>query len=292
MKKIFSLLLIGLLGIGFTSCKDDDKQVIAPSDISGLTVDTQDKPGFMVLRWETPQDNTIRYIKVAYHDPLLDKEVVRLASVYSDSLLIPDTRQKFGEYEFKVETVSESGQSSAIQTVKATSEPALKTVEFGESKQITLTAEQLSTNAQEASEGPIANLIDNNTGSYFHSDWHGNATTDGGAKHWFQVDTKKSLTYFKYESVARANSANIPDDIDIMGSNDGTTFELIANLTKAKNGIPMNTTAYTSPVMGDNAKPYQYIRYVVNHTNSGTAFFALSEFKLFAVEAKVVDPEK
>lgn len=101
---------------------------------------------------------------------------------------------------------------------------------------------------------------------------------------------KKEITYFKYESVAR-NGSNIPDDVDIMGSNDGVHFELIENLTKAKNGMLMSTSPYTSPVMGNNSKPYRYIRYSVNHTNTGSVFFSMSEFKLFEVDASVVDPE-
>ena len=172
-------------------------------------------------------------------------------------------------------------------TIKAVSEPAPVQVVFGESKQIALTVDQLSTNAQEASEGPIANLIDGNTASYFHTSWSG---TVPPAPHWFQIDTKKEITYFKYESVAR-NGNNIPDDVDIMGSNDGVHFELIENLTKAKNGMLMSTSPYTSPVMGNNSKPYRYIRYSVNHTNTGSVFFSMSEFKLFEVDASVVDPE-
>lgn len=57
-----------------------------------------------------------------------------------------------------------------------------------------------------------------------------------------------------------------------MGSNDGVHFELIENLTKAKNGMLMSTSPYTSPVMGNNSKPYRYIRYSVNHTNTGSVF--------------------
>ena len=224
--------------------------------------------------------NTIRYIKVSYYDYLLEQDVVRLASVYADSVLIPDTRKKFGEYEFN---------AGNVQTIKAVSEPAPVQVVFGESKQIALTVDQLSTNAQEKSEGPIANLIDGDASanSYFHSTWNNPIPA---APHWFQIDVKKEITYFKYESVAR-NGSNIPDDVDIMGSNDGVHFELIENLTKAKNGMLMSTSPYTSPVMGNNSKPYRYIRYSVNHTNTGSVFFSMSEFKLFEVDASVVDPE-
>lgn len=102
-----------------------------------------------MLRWATPDDNTIRYIKVSYYDYLLEQDVVRLASVYADSVLIPDTRKKFGEYEFKVQSYSETGDAGNVQTIKAVSEPAPVQVVFGESKQIALTVDQLSTNAQE-----------------------------------------------------------------------------------------------------------------------------------------------
>lgn len=288
MKKNIFLLAVTLLLIGFASCSDEDAKPIIPSDVIDLSADTQNKPGYIVLRWATPDDNTIRYIKVSYYDYLLEQDVVRLASVYADSVLIPDTRKKFGEYEFKVQSYSETGDAGNVQTIKAVSEPAPVQVVFGESKQIALTVDQLSTNAQEKSEGPIANLIDGNTASYFHTSWSG---TVPPAPHWFQIDTKKEITYFKYESVAR-NGNNIPDDVDIMGSNDGVHFELIENLTKAKNGMLMSTSPYTSPVMGNNSKPYRYIRYSVNHTNTtGSVFFSMSEFKLFEVDASVVDPE-
>lgn len=287
MKKYIYLWAVTLLVMGFAGCSDEDTKPVIPSDVIDLTADTQGKPGYMVLRWVTPDDNTIRYIKVSYYDHLMKQDVVRLASIYADSVLIPDTRRKFGEYEFKVQSYSATGDAGTVQTIKAVSEPAPVQVVFGESRQIALTADQLSTNAQEVSEGPIANLIDGNTGSFFHSSWSG---TPPPSPHWFQVDTKKEITYFKYESIAR-NGNNIPDDVDIMGSNDGVNFELIENLTRSKNGMPMSTTPYTSPIMGDNSKAYRYIRYSVNHTNSGSVFFSMAEFKLFEVAASVVDPE-
>lgn len=287
MKKNIFLLVISVFLVGLASCSDDDKKAIVPSDIIDLSADTQNKPGYIVLRWETPDDNTIRYVKVTYYDYLLEKEVVRLASVYADSVLIPDTRKKFGEYEFKVQSFSESGDAGSLQTIKAVSEPAPIQVVYGDSKQIVLTEEQLSTNAQEGSEGPIKNLLDGDAATYFHSDWHNNFP----APHWFQVDLGKEVTYFKYESIARDNKKDIPNDIDIMGSNDGVNFELIENLTEEKNGMPMSVTPFMSPVMGDNSKPYRYIRYSVNHTNSGAIFFSMAEFKIFEVAASIFDPE-
>ena len=88
MKKNIFLLAVTLLLIGFASCSDEDTKPIIPSDVIDLSADTQDKPGYIVLRWATPDDNTIRYIKVSYYDYLLEQDVVRLASVYADSVLI------------------------------------------------------------------------------------------------------------------------------------------------------------------------------------------------------------
>ena len=89
---------------------------------------------------------------------------MRTASIYADSIEIPDTRKKFGEYQFSVQTVSPTGDKSAVQTISKVSEPALPTFV---STQIALTAADLSTNAQEPTEGPIANLLDGNTGTFF-----------------------------------------------------------------------------------------------------------------------------
>ena len=81
MKKNIFLLAVTLLLIGFASCSDEDAKPIIPSDVIDLSADTQNKPGYIVLRWATPDDNTIRYIKVSYYDYLLEQDVVRLASV-------------------------------------------------------------------------------------------------------------------------------------------------------------------------------------------------------------------
>ena len=63
MKKNIFLLAVTLLLIGFASCSDEDTKPIIPSDVIDLSADTQNKPGYIVLRWATPDDNTIRYIR-------------------------------------------------------------------------------------------------------------------------------------------------------------------------------------------------------------------------------------
>lgn len=82
-------ILISLLYFGLAGC--EKKEEMIPSDITNLQ--TQSSPGQISLYWELPSDETIRYTKVSYYDKLQGKEVTRLASIYSDSLLIPNTRK-------------------------------------------------------------------------------------------------------------------------------------------------------------------------------------------------------
>ncbi|MDE5611614.1 MAG: fibronectin type III domain-containing protein, partial [Odoribacter sp.] len=145
----------------------DDESGITPGEITDLTAEST--PGRIVLRWNTPEEANIHYIEVKYYDPLLKKEVMRTASAYADSIEIPDTRAKYGEYHFTVQSISTTGDKSAVQNIAKVSEAADPT--FGSSTQIVLTAADLSTNAQEPSEGPIANLLDGNTKTFFHTAW-------------------------------------------------------------------------------------------------------------------------
>ena len=128
----------GMLLIGVTlaniSCSSDEDG-ITPAEITNLTAESTS--GRIVLRWDTPEDAGIRYIEVNYYDPLQKKDVMRTASIYADSIEIPDTRKKFGEYQFSVQTVSPTGDKSAVQTISKVSEPALPTFV---STQIALTA--------------------------------------------------------------------------------------------------------------------------------------------------------
>ena len=203
----------GMLLIGVTlaniSCSSDEDG-ITPAEITNLTAESTS--GRIVLRWDTPEDAGIRYIEVNYYDPLQKKDVMRTASIYADSIEIPDTRKKFGEYQFSVQTVSPTGDKSAVQTISKVSEPALPTFV---STQIALTAADLSTNAQEPTEGPIANLLDGNTGTFFHTAWSVNIP----APHWMQVNLKEEITgSYKFYYAPRNNGSNKPTDFDLMGS--------------------------------------------------------------------------
>lgn len=284
MKKALKYILLAcLLPVGFASCNDEDS--IKPSEVTGLASET--RAGEIVLRWNTPDDGSVAHIKVAYNDPRLDKDVVRLASVFADSIVIPDTRARYPEYEFTVQTVSATGDLSAAQTIKQKSEAAAVTTKTS-IQEITLSADDLSTNAQEPSEGDISNLLDGDTGTFFHTAW----SVSRPAPHWMQVNLKETLDdHYRFFYSPRNNGNNKPTDVDLMGSTDGENWTLIKNFTQEKDELPTTSTdVYTSEVL-ECPFPFSQIRFVVNKTNNNTVFWTMSEFKFYNVTVSVFNPE-
>lgn len=281
MKNIYKYLACLVLGCGcLASCSSEEG--ITPSPIANLHYDST--PGRIVLRWETPSDGSVKYIQVNYYDYLTKKEQMRTASVFADSIVIPETRQKYGEYTFSVKTISPTGTSSEAQTVTAVSLPKEKT---WISTALILDADKLSTNAQEPNEGPIANLLDNNTGTFFHTAW----SVDIPGPHYMTVGLPTTINgWWQFYYAPRANGNNKPIDFDLMGSTDGKSWFLIRNFTKDADKLPVDSkTTYMSERMDASAQPFSYLRYIVNATNTGSVFWTMSEFKLYSVE--LIDPE-
>lgn len=280
MKKyIFYILMPLLVATVLISCEKEEQ--ITPSEITDLT--SESTPGRIVLRWNTPENGNIEYIQVNYYDPLLKKEAMRTASIHADSIEIPDTRKKYGEYKFTVRTVSPTGHMSNPQEISKTSEAAPAT---SVSTPIVLTAADLSTNAQEPSEGPIANLLDGNTGTFFHTAW----SVAIPAPHWMQVNLRQEITgSYRFYYAPRNNGNNKPVDFDLMGSTDGTDWFLLKNFTKDADGLPTTSTGTYNSSTFTVEKPFSQIRIVVNKTNNGSVFWTMSEFRFYSVT--VIDPE-
>lgn len=162
----------------------------------------------------------------------------------------------------------------------------------------TLTVAQLSSNAEENSGGGftdgggLAALIDETTTgepnltTYYHSRWSGTAVNE---YHYIQVDLGESepTSAFTFTYSTRPNGEQNPTAITVSGSNDGTNFVPIKNLTAAADGLPgTKVTAaaltYTSPLLlcpGGTA--YRYLRFTVTANRSGGTyagypFFAMS----------------
>lgn len=281
-------MAIGLLGVCAAGCSDDDAD-ITPADITNLRAEST--PGRIVLRWDTPADaaGTIEYIQVNYYDHRSKTDNKRLASIYADSIDIPDTRARYGNYEFTVKTVSPSGAFGQEQTVSCVSEAATPTFI---SRQIDITVDDLSTNAQETSEGPIANLIDDDYNTMFHTAW----SRVVAGPHWLQVNLNQTISsHFRFQYITRSNPKDAPVDFDLLGSTDGNDWFAIKKFTKEEDNLPV-AFAYFNSETYEATRPFSMIRISVNGTRttpdgptgSGPCW-ALSEFKFWNVE--IIDPE-
>ena len=141
-----------------------------------------------------------------------------------------------------------------------------------------LTASMLASNAVEPSEGSLANLLDANTATYFHSAW--SVTVD--EPHYLQINLQNPLVAFSFNYIGRATGGNgNPAAIELWTSENGITFGKIGTI--ADENLPTGAlAAYSSPIFV--TKPAKAIRLVVPKNKANTLFFVFSEFGLKGVE--------
>lgn len=290
MKKIVYLFTLVAL-VALFSCDNDDVTPVKPSNISN--VGSEALPGQIKLTWDLPEDKNLEYVQVTYFDHLAQKDMMRLASVYSDSIIIPNTRQKYGDYDFALQPYSSTDTPGELIQFRAKSGPAPKTVSVINIKSLSLKAEDLFTDAQEPSEGPLANIIDGNTETYFHAAW---SVDKGPLPHYIVVKLPKKVNGIKFSYTTRAHTGtgNHPKEMNVYVTKDfdGTTYDVssltpLAVLSNLPNG---SAKVFDSDefILDDE---YQYVWLQVKSTYGDTKFFAMSEFSISELLLKVVDPE-
>lgn len=283
MKNIYILsifmALMGLMG----ACNDDVDGVI-PSDIDNLTAEACE--GGVILRWDVPTDSSYLYVRVDYRHPSTGEKMRRNASVFQDSLLVNGLFAKDGEYTFNVCPVSTTQTQGEVHSVSCTALPVQPTVEK-QTKEILLSADNLSTNAQEPTEGPIANLVNGNYTDFFHTAW----STGKPAPHYVDIALPEPVDVFEIVTWYRGGSRGgvAPQFITILASNDGNTWEKIGEILDDGNGPAKDK--FTSPVLGNEGKTYSHLRYRVDETVGGNDYFALAEMKINKVWYDIYDPE-
>ena len=161
-------------------------------------------------------------------------------------------------------------------TMQGFETPASSFMLYGAFNKIPLTVDMLSTNAQEPSEGPIENLIDNNAATFFHTAWS-YAIND---PHHLQIKLNKAISQCQFVYQNRNNANGKPQEARILVSSNGVDWRELAHITS---GMPTEASSiYTSEeYIAD--QPFSYFRFEVLKTNSGSAptFFNMAEFTLF-----------
>lgn len=291
MKQIqYLLILLGSILL-LSACKDDDDNGIRPSTITD--VKTFALPGEIRITWTRVEPITFEYLKISYYDELTEKNVIRLASRYADAIVIPNTRKKFGTYEFSIQPYSVTDTGGDIIAVSGTSGAAPKTISVADVVDLTLDGGKLYTDAQEPSEGPIADLVDGNNNTYFHAAW---SVNKGPMPHYIVADLGKMVKGFRFKYVTRnhGSSGNHPKKLNVYVSKtfDGSTYDvtdlkLVAELDDLPNGASQNYSSEDYII----DEGYQYIWFQIKETHAGTKYFALAELGISELELKIIDPE-
>lgn len=129
-------------------------------------------------------------------------------------------------------------------------------------KEVSLNAENFVTNAQESTEGPLKNICDKKTSTFFHSTWSANTYED----HFIQIELPEEMSQLKLSFDSR-NDRNVPTLVVLSGV---TTASEQAEL-KALIDEALSSPIYVS------YKNANLIGSGLNQTTSFTAFAKAEE---------------
>ena len=172
-----------------------------------------------------------------------------------------------------------------LQTLMAQTEELLAQMGNIGTEAITLTADKYDSNAKYTVEGSdkftsFDVLFDNNSGTFFHSDYSGNAPD---ADHYISMNTGQQLQAFNLHYTTRG-SGNVcaPTSVVIQGSNNGNDWTDLLSVTE---GLPTTNDASHTIFVPGNGNTYSHVRFVVKQTSTGQQvnnhyFFVVSELGL------------
>ena len=165
--------------------------------------------------------------------------------------------------------------------------PLLPTYTAGSN--ILTSADQLSTNKQETSEGPISNLVDGDKNTYFHSTW--DANNEDKAYAYLQIDLKSAHKDLLLDYTKRYNftgNKGYPIQFHVFATNTPNDEESwkdcgYSNFLRYYNDNKQNGQTIVR-LGGD----YQYVRLQVEKTGgmektNGNLYFALGELAIYPV---------
>ena len=165
----------------------------------------------------------------------------------------------------------------------------------GETVEVELTADMLSTNKPSTSSSEsLANLLDSNPSTIFHSTWGSanNATVNVNA--YIQIALPEQLENIQLYYKCRPQSGYNPLVWEIYAGNDGNNWKLIRTLDYIADGMPSGGAGqeYTSPTISLGSK-YSYLRIVQTSGEYSKNHLALSELRVYnVIPATTEEPVK
>lgn len=187
------------------------------------------------------------------------------------NIQVSDLKQVTGQIGVRIESIigKDFGFVSEASTVTCSLEP------------YPLTVGMLSSNAIEPSEGSLANLLDGNVDSYFHSAW---SVAVSGAHH-LQVNLPENVKRFGFSYTNRSSNGNAAMAwFTVYGGPDGENLETVKSYSWDGDGLPGGAAGkYTSGVLTSET-PINTIRFECNGNWTGGVFFVWSEFRFYVLE--------
>ena len=165
----------------------------------------------------------------------------------------------------------------------------------GETVEVSLTADMLSTNKPSTSSSEsLANLLDGNPSTIFHSTWGeaNNATVNVNA--YIQIALPEQLENIQLYYQCRPQTGYNPLVWEIYASNDANNWKLIRTLDYIADGMPRGGRGqeYTSPTISLGGK-YSYLRIVQTSGEYSKNHLALAELRVYkVVPATTEEPVK
>lgn len=143
-----------------------------------------------------------------------------------------------------------------------------------------LTTAMLSSNAVEPSEGSLANLLDGNIATYFHSAWSVGVT----GNHYVQVTLPDAVSKFVFEYTNRQANGNAAlYNFNVYAGADENSLELVREYSGDKDTLPLGGAgSFTSEEIATGS-PAKIIRFECTKNNTNGKFFVWSEFALHAM---------
>lgn len=151
---------------------------------------------------------------------------------------------------------------------------------LGVSSKYPLTASMLATNAQEPSEGPLANILDGSISTFFHSAW--SITVSG--EHYVQVNLPETINSFMFSYTNRSSNGNAAlASFNVSVSLNGSDFTSIKDFVWDTDNLPGNAAGvYNSPEL-KSPSPIKSIRFTCKGNWTGGPYFVWSEFSLYGL---------
>ena len=216
------------------------------------------------------------------------------AVAYVDTVLqvSKETRQSFADR--VTYNVTYPGYN-IVKRIKVQDELWSEPVVSGESVEVQLTADMLSTNkASQYESESLASLLDGDENTIFHSTWGSANNATLNINTYIEIDLPEQLENIQIYYKCRPQSGYNPLVWEIYASEDGNMWTLVRTLDYTKDNMPTGRAGqeYTSPTISL-GKNYSKLRILQTSGEYSKNHFVLSELRIYKVlEGTTEEPEK